>query len=171
MVTDMRGPTGRRVLGTECCPGVLTRAAHDHEVAVAGREPVDDARRTTPAQHEPAPAPERHGDHEGVGEDLRVAVTVPGDAVRPVAVQVDPDAVELHAVPLVQRVRDLAQPRRRVRVAERRRPLRLVTVHLAGPRPHGLPGRVADAPPRGQPRLRDDPVVHPQFPLPPRPGL
>ncbi len=175
MVTDILGPTGRAVFGTQCCqscwhapPITMRSPCPGWNTWVVVVEPVGRSRNRRLA-------PQRHGGHQRVGQHPRVTVTVPRHPVPAVAVEVDPDAVEPHAVTGAERGTDVVDHRRQLGQGGR-----FVGVwswacagssaqrgRRVGPAPGPAAG--ADHPPRREPRLTDRALVHPHLALaPPR---
>ena len=115
-------------------PGALARPAHHEQVAGPGPE---QQRRAAAGGAEPEGPGGAEGDQrdDGLGQLPRHAVAVPGDAVRAVAVEVDPHLREPHAVVHGEHRGHCAQVLRR-----------------------GRP--VVEQPAVGETRFGDDPVVH-----------
>ena len=126
-------------------PVMLARTSHHEEISVA--EFVAD-RRAAVARPEPERAASSDADDGDVRfrETRAAQVAVPGDGVVSVAVPVEPDRVELHAVVRAQRSARRAEHRER------------------------LPAGRA-APPRRQSRFGEAPVVHRDDALMPLEGL
>ena len=92
-----RGPCTTRDLGHRVLPVVLAGAAHHEQVAVAER-PAQRGATATRAEPERRGAPRLTIAMTGVGDDVTVAVAVPGHRVVAVAVEVEADRVERFAV-------------------------------------------------------------------------
>jgi hypothetical protein len=139
----MRGPARMADLRDGMVPGALAGTAHDEQVPSPGQ--VRDARSTAlRAQPERTRLTEGDQRHRRLRQLPGDAVTVPGDAVGAVAVEVRADLRELHAVARRQDLGHLDEDPRWVVVA------------------------LADHPPAGEARLGQRALVHPAAVLGPR---
>jgi len=96
--------------------------AFEGEVAVTGFEPMGGGRRAAPTQQKPAAGAEGHRRDQRPLHDMPGAVTVPGDAVLAVPVEVGPDLIEADRVTLAERRRHCPHHCRHARVGLLRRP-------------------------------------------------